>query len=76
MAFVTSRAIGPRLYRDVIGHVLRLRAGIICVPYKYRGDGRWDAVVVGGGVEPYEPECWPISVHTEDVDEAERIEIA
>lgn len=64
-----------RLYRDVRGHVLRLPSGIICVPTEYRGRGYWSAVPVGGPNATYGAGSWDISIHTEDIDRAERIDV-
>jgi hypothetical protein len=63
------------LYRDVRGYILRLPSGVICVPTVYRGDGYWSAIPVGGPHVTYGAGAWDISVHTDDIDEAERIEV-
>ncbi|MCQ6554776.1 hypothetical protein NPS70_16445 [Streptomyces sp. C10-9-1] len=66
---------GARLYRDVRGHVLRLPSGIICVPLTYQGNGYWSAIPVGGPNAVYGAGAWDISIHTEQIDEAERIDV-
>ncbi|WP_369147061.1 hypothetical protein [Streptomyces sp. R44] len=70
-----SLTSAARLYRDVRGHILRLPSGIVCVPTEYRGSGYWAAVPVGGSNATYGAGAWDISIHAEDIDEAERITV-
>lgn len=63
-------------YRLVRGHILRFETGVIGVPVEYLGEGWWHVVVVGGDHPQYPVDGYDIQVTVDDIDGAERIEVA